>query len=74
MSGMATLSLLINGTTCSSLVKCLRMINPTPVKDKLFNNCKARISARVGKVYEELEGSRHLAMANWREVRRLCKL
>lgn len=52
MSGMATLTLLVNGTTCSSLVRYLKMIEVPPIKHKLYKNCKARIARHIAKAYE----------------------
>jgi NhaP-type Na+/H+ or K+/H+ antiporter len=43
MSGMAAITLLVNGTTCGPLVNYLQMVYVPAIKNKLYLNCKTRI-------------------------------
>ena len=42
MASVACLTLLINGTTCGSLVNYLEMIKVSPVKKKLYQNATSK--------------------------------
>jgi hypothetical protein len=43
MSGMATMSILLNGLTCSKVVDYMEMITVPAVKDRLFKSCLKKV-------------------------------
>ena len=47
MSGFATLTLLINGTTCKSLVIHLKLVDIPPIKTKLLRNAKQKLYLKI---------------------------
>lgn len=69
MSGMATMTLLINGTTCGSLVNYVEMIEKPAIKEKLYRRCLKDIIKRTNKTIEELKNDRFLGLVDWDKVR-----
>lgn len=74
MSGMAVLTILVNGLTCSKLVNYVQMIVTPPIKERLFVSCLKKIEQRTREKLSELKSSRFLLTAEWKEVERLVGL
>lgn len=69
MSGMATLTLLINGTTCGKLVGYVEMIERPPIKEKLYRRCLKDIIKRTEKTIDDLKNDRFFSLVDWEKVR-----
>jgi hypothetical protein len=69
VSGMATMTLLINGTTCGKLVGYVEMIEKPAIKEKLYRRCLKDIIKRTEKTIEELKNDRFLSLVDWDKVR-----
>lgn len=69
MSGMATMTLLINGTTCGWLVNKVEMIDKPAIKEKLYQRCLKDIIKLTDKTIEDLKTNRFLSMVDWQKVK-----
>ncbi|MBS1889752.1 MAG: hypothetical protein JST59_00535 [Actinobacteria bacterium] len=71
MSGMAVLTILVNGLTCSKLVNYVQMIVTPPIKDKLFEICLKKIDQRTKEKMSELKANSYVSTADWKKVETL---
>ena len=60
MASVACLTLLINGTTCGSLVNYLEMIKVSPVKKKLYQNVIKKLIISSSEKLDGLKMNRYL--------------
>jgi hypothetical protein len=65
MGGIATMTLLINGTTCSRVVNYVEMIEKPPIKEKLYQRCLKDIIKTTDKTIEDLKTNRFLTLVDW---------
>lgn len=72
MAGMATITLLLNGTTCSALVRYLGIVQESEVRDKIKKNLMAELLVESGTRLEEIKKYKYLNLANWEKVRKLA--
>jgi len=71
MAGMATLTLLVNGTTCSILVKKLEMVIEPEIRKRLQRNLVAELLMRSQAKQEELKDGRFLNVCDWESVKNI---
>ena len=74
MSGMAVLTILVNGLTCGKLVNYVQMIVTPPIKDKLFERCLKKIEQRTKEKMSELKANSYVSTADWKKVEALVGL
>lgn len=65
VSGMATLTLLINGTTCGKLVNYVEMIEKPAVKEKLYRKALSDIMVKTDEMIEDMKSDRFLSLVDW---------
>ncbi len=65
MAGVATLTLLINGTTCGALVRFMGMIPEEPIKKKILGNLIKSMVVESESKIEELKMDRNLNLCDW---------
>jgi len=71
MAGMAVFTLLINGTTCSWLVKRLELTAEPEIKNRLQNNLIAEMVLKSEEKQEKLKSDRFLNLSDWKTVNKL---
>ena len=71
MAGMAVLTLLINGTTCSWLVKRLEITAEPEIKNRLQKNLIANMILKSEEKQEKLMTDRFLNLSDWKAVSNL---
>lgn len=74
MSGVATLTLLINGTTCGALVSYLQMIEVPQIRGRIVQNSVRNLSNECEDKQKELQMNTFLNMADWEKVRQISGL
>ena len=65
MAGVATLTLLINGTTCGALVRFMGMIPEEPIKTKILGNLIKSMVVESELKIKELKMDRNLNLCDW---------
>ena len=68
MAAVACLTLLINGTTSSSLVDYLGMIKESPIKDKIYCNIVKEMILDSNQKIKDLKMDRNLNVTDWDKV------
>ena len=68
MAGLATLTLLVNGSTCKSLCKYLELIENPPIKAKLLKNSKQSLLLKSEEKINKMSEDKYLNLAKWGEV------
>ncbi|KAL4508105.1 hypothetical protein ABPG72_021478 [Tetrahymena utriculariae] len=68
MSGVATMTLLINGTTCGALVRYLQMIEVPQIRARVVKNSKRNLSNACDDKLKELKMNTFLNLADWEKV------
>jgi len=71
MAGLATLTLLVNGTTCKHLCIAINLIENPPIKQKLLKNAKKQLLLSCDDKIEKLSEDKYLNLADWKEVKEL---
>jgi len=70
-AGMAVLTLVINGTTCSWLVKRLELTAEPEIKHRLQKNLIAEMIIKAQEKQEQLMSDKYLNLLDWKSVRKL---
>lgn len=68
MSGIATITLLVNGTTCGALVRFLNMIETPKIRERVVKNSVRNLSNECESKQKELKMNTFLNMADWDKV------
>jgi len=68
MAGTATLTLLINGTTCGMIVNYVQMIKIPPIKVRLLKNSIQNMVANTALKEEELKVDTFRTLTDWSKV------
>ncbi len=68
MAAVACLTLLVNGTTSSSLVNYLGMIKESPTKDKIYCNIVKEMILDSNEKIKDLKMDRNLNVTDWDKV------
>jgi hypothetical protein len=71
MSGIAVLTLLINGTTLSLVVKAVGLSNQSLVQEKIFAGFLQKLDEEIETECRKNVNGKYLLMADWAEVRKL---
>ena len=71
MAGMATITLLLNGSTCSTLVRFLGIVTESEVRLRLKKNFMAELMVASGKRFDEIKGHKYLTLCDWDKARKL---
>ena len=74
MGGMATLSLMINGTTCGSLVDYLKMIEVPLVKQKVRKRFKQDLTLSSIEIEKSLKMKKYFMYCDWDKVHEIIGL
>ncbi|EGR27161.1 sodium hydrogen exchanger family protein, putative [Ichthyophthirius multifiliis] len=74
MAGAATLTLLVNGTTCGALVNYLRIIEVTDVKKRLVQNSMRNMINVCNDKLKKLKSDQFLQLADWNKVEKISGL
>mmetsp|Transcript_16126 Transcript_16126/g.13668 ORF Transcript_16126/g.13668 Transcript_16126/m.13668 type:complete len:129 (+) Transcript_16126:427-813(+) len=74
MAGLATLSLLVNGTTTGLLVKKIKMVKENPARKKVFRAFLRDMNATNAENYEKLKEDNPAAICDWDTVKKLTGL
>ena len=74
MAGMATITLLLNGTTCASLVRKLGVVSEPEVRSRIRQNFLAELLVSSTKRFEEIKGYKYLNLCDWHKTRKLVGL
>lgn len=65
MAGVATLTLLINGTTSGALCSYLGLVQESAIKDKIFSNLMMNMIVESKEKIEDLKMDRYLNLSDW---------
>jgi hypothetical protein len=65
MSGTATLTLLVNGTTCGALVNYFGMVDDPKIRSRIYNNTLKRLINVSNEKSEELKSNKYLNLTDW---------
>ena len=71
MAGMATITLLVNGSTCSLLVRYLGIVQESEVRQRLKTNFMAELLIASGKRFEDIKSHKYLNLCDWQKARQL---
>eukprot|EP00331_Platyophrya_macrostoma_P017204 CAMPEP_0176462354 /NCGR_PEP_ID=MMETSP0127-20121128/35212_1 /TAXON_ID=938130 /ORGANISM="Platyophrya macrostoma, Strain WH" /LENGTH=690 /DNA_ID=CAMNT_0017854245 /DNA_START=324 /DNA_END=2396 /DNA_ORIENTATION=- len=71
MAGMATITLLLNGSTCQYLVRGLGIVQESEVRDRLKKNFMAELLVESGKKFESIKSNKYLSLCDWQKARKL---
>lgn len=74
MSGMATMTLMINGTTCKALVQYLELIEEPAVKSKILKLSVQQLITSAEEKKKQLENNKYMNLADWKIVEGLVGL
>ncbi|EGR34487.1 sodium hydrogen exchanger family protein, putative [Ichthyophthirius multifiliis] len=74
MAGTATLTLLVNGTTCGALVKYLNIVETTAIKNRLLQNTVKNMINNCDDKVKSFKGNNFLQMADWNKVEKISGL
>lgn len=74
MCGMAMLTIVVNGLTCSKVVNYIEMIDYPEVKRKLLKRCVKDVLSSTQKKLKELKNEPSVAYAEWKDVEKFADI